>query len=244
MDFVKDYWYQSAFLAKKLCTVISRKSKYQPVEEFRSPSAKVFKIPSILALLPFIFQLPPTKNFLSIAISHTDVYLSFDVQRSMILEKIVVGKQSTECNIQCTVYGIPTSSRLRFADSMSSWAQSISCHRLTILQDCLYVIKAVTCATVHFYVVAFFCFKKEVKIIPNLLVTYLTILQDWVKLPSRLSAPYRKCSNKRPIKELEKGWRRARRDFIISNFRLKMTFIFREVTTENTSHGVRRLVEA
>ena len=100
---------------------------------------------------------------------------------------------------------------------MSSWAQSISCHRLTILQDCLYVIKAVTCATVHFYVVAFFCFKKEVKIIPNLLVTYLTILQDWVKLPSRLSAPYRKCSNKRPIKELEKGWRRARRDFIISN---------------------------
>ena len=96
MDLVKDYWYQSAFLAKKLCTVIARKSKYQPVEEFRSASAKVFKIPSILALLPFIFQLPPTKNFLSIAISHTDVYyLSFDVQRSMILEKIAVGKQTT-----------------------------------------------------------------------------------------------------------------------------------------------------
>ena len=95
MDLVKDYWYQSAFLAQKLCTVIARKSKYQPVEEFRSASAKVFKIPSILALLPFIFQLPPTKNFLSIAISHTDVCLSFDVQRSMILEKIAVGKQST-----------------------------------------------------------------------------------------------------------------------------------------------------
>ena len=100
---------------------------------------------------------------------------------------------------------IRTSSRLRFADSMSSWAQSNSCHRLTILQDCLYVIKAVTCATVHFYVVVFFCFKKEVKIFPNLLVTYFNHPSRLVKLPSRLSAPYRKCSNKRPIKELERG---------------------------------------
>lgn len=59
---------------------------------------------------------------------------------------------------------------------------------------------------VYFYVVVSCCFIKEVKIyIPNLLVTFLTILQDCVKLLSRLSAPG-KCSNKRPIEELEKGW--------------------------------------
>ena len=39
---------------------------HKPVLELRSPSAKTFMIPSILDLLPFIFQLPPTKNFLSI----------------------------------------------------------------------------------------------------------------------------------------------------------------------------------
>ena len=39
---------------------------HKPVFEFRFPSAKVFIIPSMLALSPFIFQLPPTKNLLSI----------------------------------------------------------------------------------------------------------------------------------------------------------------------------------
>ena len=67
---------------------------------------------------------------------------------------------------------------------------------------------------VYFYVVVCCCLIKEVKIIPNLLETYLTILQDCVKLPSRLSAAPGKCSNKRPIEELEKGWRRER-DFIV-----------------------------
>ena len=43
-----------------------------PVEELKFPSAKFFKISSIFALLPFIFQLPPTKNFLSILISFTN----------------------------------------------------------------------------------------------------------------------------------------------------------------------------
>lgn len=38
----------------------------KPVDGVRSPPARFFKISSIFALLPFIFQLPPTKNFLSI----------------------------------------------------------------------------------------------------------------------------------------------------------------------------------
>lgn len=38
----------------------------KPVDGLRLPSARFFKMPSIFSLLPFIFQLPPTKNFLSI----------------------------------------------------------------------------------------------------------------------------------------------------------------------------------
>lgn len=41
------------------------------------PAAKFFKISSIFALLPFIFQLPPTKNFLSIVNFSTAVQINW-----------------------------------------------------------------------------------------------------------------------------------------------------------------------
>jgi len=59
----------------------------------------------------------------------------------MILEKIALGKQSTECNIQCTIYGIPQDyvslaaicdivgsaikTRHRFTISLRSWRYCI-----------------------------------------------------------------------------------------------------------------------
>lgn len=62
-------------LAKQACEWICYVNK--PVDGLRLPSARFFKMSSIFPLLPFIFQLPPTKNFLSIVLRKSAMQIAY-----------------------------------------------------------------------------------------------------------------------------------------------------------------------